>query len=216
MKTHVIIGIAVVSVGALGAALFGPAAAQDSKEPDLSKGSHGVPMDPQQQRELQEYMMNSMAPGPEHERLKAMEGKWRQFVTMAMAPDAPEMQAESTGENRLILGGRFLQGTALGEFMGQPFESLNIMGFDRRHDHYTVVGFDTMGTYYVAAEGKWDDKTQSIRMRGETHDPKIKATERYTMVYKPVSADEYIWEIWFDKHDGGEFRIVHVRNVRMN
>lgn len=215
MRRNMGIGIGALVTGMVGAMWFGSAAAQDSREPDLSKGSHGVEISPEKQREMQEYMMTSMQPCAEHDRLKAMEGSWIQHVTMRMGPDAPEMKVQGSAKNSMVLGGRFLRSEGLGEFMGQPIESLNIMGYDRRYDHYTVVGFDTMGTYYVAAEGKWDDATKSVRMRGSTHDPKIKATENYTMVYKPVSADEYLWEIWFDLPDGGEFCIVRVRNERV-
>ncbi len=214
MRQDLKIGIGAAMACVVGAAWFGSAMAQDSKEPDLSKGSHGVPMDPDKQRELQEYMMSSMGPCEEHDRLKGMEGRWRQTVTYQMDPAQPATTIEGEGTGAMILGGRFLESKSQGSFMGMPFESFSIVGYDRRHEHYTFVGFDTMGTYYVAAEGNWDEETQSIRMRGETHDPKIKSTEKYTMVYKPVNADEYVWEVWFDMPDGSEMRIVHVRNVR--
>ncbi len=164
----------------------------------------GPTMDPAAKQKMIENMMAMMQPGPEHKRLERMVGSWNVVTKYWMEPGAPPKSIDGKSRCEMALGGRFLRCELKGEFEGMPFEALNLIGFDRRTDKYTSVAFDTMGTYYVTAEGEYDTATKSIRMHGQTHDPKLNHTEIYTMVWREVSDDQYVQEVWFKPTPEGQ------------
>ncbi len=75
--------------------------------------------------------------------------------------------------------------------------SLFIIGFDRRHEEYTYVGYDTYGTYYVTASGSYDEETKAITMYGEDEDPVMGVTQKYDFIFRIVSPDKHIGEVVF-------------------
>ena len=66
--------------------------------------SEAKKMSPEEQAMMDKYM-KAAAPGPEHQQMAKMAGKWKLSVTSWMAPDAPPMKSEATSEYRTILGG---------------------------------------------------------------------------------------------------------------
>src|SRR5262245_30082384 len=50
----------------------------------------------------------TMRPGPEHDRLQALAGKWDQEIKYWTEPGKPPMIMKARCENRMILGNRFL------------------------------------------------------------------------------------------------------------
>lgn len=155
---------------------------------------------PQPTPEQLEKMLEPLRPTAAHRDLTQLAGRWTQEVTYAMG--GPPMKASGTVTNRVILGGRFLvsEGTSNNPSgVGDPtVEFMSVYGFDRRTSDYTIVGFDTMGTYYVTAAGK---KTPDglILMAGETleYDASSPSRRKYDMTMKVIDADTYTTEIIF-------------------
>ena len=156
-------------------------------------------------------------PGPEHQRLQALVGKWDQEITVWSKPGAKPMTLKGSCENKMILGGRFLVSESRGNMGAMSVESTHITGFDRRHKKYTVIGLDTFGTYYVTAAGPFDDAKQAVVMYGEDVDP-ILGTQKYDMILRVLNPDKYTIEIVFkDKeHTQGaaEFKAVEITYTR--
>lgn len=180
--------ILALAVAALVAAAFAcPAPAQDGPE------------HPAQDPEMMAKMMAMAQPGPEHEELAKMVGDWEVETHMFMAPGADPMVMTGSGHAEMVLGGRFLQAsTSGGEGTPFPMESISYMGYDRRKGEYTLLGLDTMGTYWVTAAGNWDEECGCISMYGEDEDPVVGATKKYWFNYYPVSEGEFRMEIVFD------------------
>lgn len=116
--------------------------------------------------ELQK-LLDSLRPTTEHKDLAQLEGRWKIEGTFLMG--GPPMKTTGTVTNRMILDGRFLvsEGTSNNPSgFGDPTIGLmTIYGFDRRTSDFTIVAFDTMGTYYVTAAGK-KDANRRIVMAG--------------------------------------------------
>lgn len=212
MKTRDMLGTAAVA-SAVAAMVF--AGEPEKPKDDLSKGTYGNPVSDETKKQAEAEMMANMAPGPRHALLAGMAGRWRCVALHRMDPSQPEAKIEFESEGTMILGGRFLKYEAKGEFFGMPFESLTILGYDRRHEHYTVIGFDTMGTYSVAGEGPFDEATKTLRLKGSTHDPKTGATERYTFVYRDITPDSFVSELWFKTPDDKEMKVVESTCTRV-
>ncbi len=163
-------------------------------------------------------VMELAEPGPEHGRLAALQGSWLASVKIWMEPGAEPILAEGQAENTMILDGRFLESNGSSGEGPMAGESLWIFGFDRRFEKYTVVGFDTWGTYYIGAEGAYNKEDNTIVMYGEDVDPIIGHTQKYDIIVKFVDDETFIWSIVFkDKmHTRGadEFKMVEVTYTR--
>lgn len=161
-----------------------------------------------------------MKPGPEHKQLESLVGGWDLEMKFWMQPGAKPISMKAKGENRMILGGRFLSIESKGGEGAFAMESVIIIGFDRRHKKYTSVGFDTMGTYYVTAAGPYDESKQAIVMQGEDADPVLGHVQKYDMVLRIVSPAKYVTEIIFkdEAHTQGKepFKAVEVTATRRN
>jgi hypothetical protein len=160
-------------------------------------------------------MMELAQPGPEHAELATYAGEWESEVLLTLAPGAEPVREAATATSRMVLGGRFLQMESKGAFMGQPVESLSMLGFDRRHGTWTTVGFDTLGTYWVSASGRRDDDGV-IRMHGRDDDPT--GAQVFYFETRFVSDDEFVSTVNFTQHGGQAydepFRMVEVRYKR--
>jgi hypothetical protein len=142
-------------------------------------------------------LMELGKPGPEHDRLASLVGTWQENVMMRAAPGTEPMTAVGRCTNRMILGGRFLRSECESEDGPRKVEGLIIFGFDRRGGAYTMVGFDTMGTYYITAAGPWDEDREAIVMSGEDEDPVNGFVRRYDLVLRPEGDDRYVTEVYF-------------------
>lgn len=161
--------------------------------------------------EMQMEMMRLAQPGPEHDALTKMVGDWDMSAKMTMPPmpgmdGMPPMESKAKTKQELVLGGRFIRSVAKGSMMGQPVESLSYLGYDRRHDEYVTVGFDTMGTYFVTARGKRGEDG-IIRMHG-TDDDGFGGQE-YTFEIDDSDEDNIVTKVLFSKMGGQTFDPPH-------
>jgi hypothetical protein len=157
-------------------------------------------------------VMELMQPGPEHERLKLFEGEWDMSTRMWM-PGQPEIKTDGTSTNRLILGGRFLEMRAVSKMVGANWESLTILGFDRRHDVFTFVGYDTWGTYYVTASGTYVEEKKKLILSGEDTDPVMGMKQKYSFIYTWTNEDTFTIELVFIDFPGveqKEYRMIEI------
>ena len=176
---------------------------------------------PEQKKAIQQAMLEKMQPAAEHKTLAALEGKWSMDVLYRMG-DGPTMKASGVANNRMILGGRFLESRATSNNPAGPgfgesnVENLAIYGFDRRTGDYTVVGFDTMGTYWVSGAGKMSDG-KSIVMSGETLDDHAGSKEirKYDLVLRVVDPDTYVTEVIFTFASKPDLKLVEITHRRM-
>jgi hypothetical protein len=170
------------------------------------------------QAERMAKTMELMQPGEEHKLLEKMAGTWHMAITIWMEPGSDPLLQNGITKSRMILGGRFLlsEGTSGEGFMSG--QNLGIMGFDRRFGHYTSVGYDTYGTYYVAATGTFDARTRTLTLSGEDYDPVMQHTQVYDFVTRFISDNEYTSAVIFkDEHHtkGGEpFKMVEITFTR--
>jgi hypothetical protein len=142
-------------------------------------------------------MMELAKPGPEHQMLEKMTGTWEQDIKIWMKPGAEPMLMNGKSVNEMILGGRFLKSNVSGGEGEMKMEGLSIMGFDRRHQKFTTVGFDTWGTYYITAAGPYDEETKSIIMYGEDEEVTMGVTQKYDIIVRFVDDNTYVSEVVF-------------------
>lgn len=162
-----------------------------------------------------ENEMKLAMPSDEHKRLAQLAGSWKMEVKVHSAPGAKPMVFEGTAENQIVLGGRFLE-SKTHTTGSMPTETLSIIGFDRRYGRYTYVGYDSQGTYYVTANGKFDTD-DVLTMSGEDTYPGL-GTEKYDFVLRFAGPDKYSVDVVFKNPEmtGGqkEFKAVEISYTR--
>lgn len=196
MKTFVtVLTLSTLALGALAYARRGP---QDAADPAAMAD-----------------MMRLAQPGPEHEELARYAGEWDVAMSFTMMPGAPPMQTTAKAVARSILGKRFLELDTEGSMMGMPVQSKTLLGFDRRHERWTSVGFDTMGTYWVSGQGV-READGVARLHGVDDDPKGKQVYTFELTF--VSADEFTFDVVFTQLGETRFdppnRVVQMRYTR--
>jgi len=157
-------------------------------------------------------------PGPEHELLKRIEGEFDATYRLWGTPGSAPTVFYSETKNRMILGGRFLESySKVTEGMFRV-ESMSYVGFDRRHKKFTTIGMDTFGTYYITAEGTFDEEKSAIVFSGTDEDPVTGITQEFDIILKIISDDEYISEVIFKddvmSQGTGAFRMVEIVSKR--
>ena len=174
--------------------------------------------DSARQAEMMAEYQKLATPGDEHKVLYAMSGVWDQEIKYWPEPGAEPLLSTGTSVNKSILGGRFLQCNAVSGEGELTSQSLTIFGYDRRHQCFTSVGFDTWGTYFVTAAGLYDDSTKTMTLYGEDDDPIWGAIQQYDMVIKMPDKDTYISEVIFKDrfHTQGDdpFKVVEIVSRR--
>lgn len=137
-------------------------------------------------------------PGPEHEALAGYAGTWD--VTVSMGTGASSVEYLGTAENRMTVGGRFLQVEYQAKTEADATEGIFTVGFDSRHQRYTLIAMDSFGTYFVTSQGQLDDQSGKVRMSGTDDDPVMKAmgyTKEFVHVLDLRKPDEFVVEVWF-------------------
>jgi len=100
-------------------------------------------------------------PGPEHEKLKELEGTWDAVMEMG--------GQESKGKTvyKSVNGGLWLLSDHEGELAGMKFEGHGLDGYDQTKKKYVSIWTDSMGTAPMFMEGDYDAKNKMVVFSGE-------------------------------------------------
>ena len=161
----------------------------------------------------QKALLEYMTPGEIHKMLAGSQGDWKAQVTLWMQPGAPPTTSTATEKNEMILGGRYLQSTHKGDFMGMPFEGIGITGYDNAAKKFVTTWIDNMGTGIMTLEGKWDGKSNSIEFKGKTTDPLTGKDMEVREVIKFVDTNNQVMEMYM-KQGGKEYKTMEVKFTR--
>src|SRR5438045_2407752 len=82
--------------------------AQDKAQPAAASAGGAAPQMTAEQKAMMEAWVKNGTPGPQHEKLKALAGKWDADVSMQMDPATPPEKSKGTMTNTSVYEGRFL------------------------------------------------------------------------------------------------------------
>lgn len=100
-------------------------------------------------------------PGAPHKLLASLAGSWVTRSRARTEPGKPPMESIGTCEQKMILGGHYLQQEYAGDMMGEPFTGINLIGYDNHTGKYVSTWVDSMSTgiYYFAGTASADGRT---------------------------------------------------------
>jgi hypothetical protein len=194
-----------VALFAAAALVAGPLAAQDAKKADKP------PMD---EKAAMEMMQKLATPGAGHKKIESWAGTWTAKMTMWMDPTKEPAKSEGTCELKWVLGGRFLQQTYEGQFMGGPFSGEGFTGYDNYKKKYVATWMDTSGTSMLNMSGGFDKAGKTLTMTGKYDDFTSGKTITMRTTTTMPSNDEMRWEMWGPGPDGKDFKMMEIAYTR--
>jgi len=151
-------------------------------------------------------------PGPEHARLKSLEGTWESNIKM-MFPGMPAKESKGTATFKMECGGLWLVGNFVGEYDGKPFQGKELDSYDAGKKKYVGVWVDSMGTLPMISEGTYDKEKKRLTMTAEYPSPDGKPT-KYTMVTDYKDDDNMVWSMSVPGKDGKDTVIMTITYKR--
>jgi hypothetical protein len=164
--------------------------------------------------QMMEQMMALAAPSEAHKTLEVMAGTWMTKVKMWMDPAAPPQESEGTSENRMVLGGRWLEQRYEGTFMGGPFSGLGLTGYDNYKKQYVGMWMDTASTSSMTTTGTASADGKSMTFVGSMDDPMTGGKTEMKEVVTIVDADHHNFEMWMSGPDGKMHKAMEIQYVR--
>lgn len=137
-------------------------------------------------------------PGPEHARLKKMEGIWDAVMTEA---DGKKTKGEMI--YKMECGGLWLASDFKSTHMGQPFHGKGLDSYDAAKKKYVGVWVDSFLTTPLIVEGTYDDKTKTSTSTGEASGPDGKPM-KMKMITRHTDDDHETFEMYMVGPDGKE------------
>jgi len=147
-------------------------------------------------------------PGPEHARLKKLEGTWDAVMT---EPDGKKTKGEMT--YKMECGGLWLCSDFKGEHMGKPFHGKGLDSYDPAAKKYVGVWVDSWITSPLRVEGTYDEKTKTATSTGECNGPDGKPM-KMKMVTKTIDDDHETFEMYMIGPDGKEMKGATIEYTR--
>ncbi len=200
-------GTRILPLSALIAVLFVPAfGGQETK-----KAAAPPPMD---EKAAMEMMMKLATPGEAHKKLDVLVGTWNAKNSMWMDPTKPPQVSEGVGENKWILGGRFLEQRFEGTMMNMPFSGIGYTGYDNYKKRYVGTWMDTAGTAMMNSSGTFDATGKVLRTTSRMDDFTTGKVVTIRSTLAIVSKDEVRMEMFGPGPDGKEFKMMQIVYTR--
>lgn len=175
------------------AAPTGDKAAVKPAEPASPPG-----MDPKAMAAMEAYAK----PGPEHAKLKALEGTWDAKITMWMDPKAPPMEMSGKTENKMVMD-RYLQQQFTGDMGGMPFQGMGIVAYNNVLKKYQSTWIDNMGTGVITGEGTADKDGKTLTFTLVSTDAMKGKNVKMKDVWK-IEGNSITTEMWAPPPKGGK------------
>jgi hypothetical protein len=142
--------------------------------------------------------MATMKPGPAHERLGELLGKYEVTTRMTMGgPGAPPMETKAESEVSWFVNGKWLQSKSTGTgFDGKPLTSMWILGYDNFKERYVMVMLDSMQTCVSTAMGLFDQSGDNLILWGTIDEPMTPEQDKMVKyVFRGFGKDSSTFEI---------------------
>jgi len=205
--------VVIVAAGALvWAAEEKSSKAADEKSARPAAAAAGADMpDP---AKMMETMMKLGTPGPQHERLKALAGKWDAEVTVQMMPGMPEEKSKGTEVDEVLWEGRYLETSFTGDFNGMPFKGHGLWGYDNAKQKYISLWIDSMSTMVMSAEGTPDESGKIITVKCDTTCPMTGKPMAVRAVLTLNDPDHHTYESFASLDGGPEHKSMTIKYSR--
>jgi hypothetical protein len=162
---------------------------------------------------MMEVYTKLATPGAPHKVLASMEGSWNAKTKFWMEPNKPPTESTGTCQQKMILGGRFLQQEFTGDMMESPFTGIGVTGYDNHTRKYVSTWMDSMGTAILVFEGTASADGKTITQESRYDDP-IKGPLKWRSVIKIVDDNTHVFEMYETDKRGKEEKMMEITYAR--
>ncbi len=166
------------------------------------------------QEEMMKAWMAAATPGEGHKKLEPLVGSFDMKVTSWMAPGTPAEETAGSSENRWILGNRFVEQSATGTMMGQPYSGVGYTGYDNYKKKYVGAWMDSMGTTIMTSTGTMDASGKKLTSWSVVDDVVAKKPAKYRSVLTILDNDHHKFEMFGPGPDGKSFKALEISYTR--
>lgn len=153
-------------------------------------------------------------PSKAHEMLAKDTGTWDAEMTFWM-PESPEPQkAKSVAEYKMILGGKYQEGTYKGDMFGMSFEGRGMTAYDNAAKEYITTWVDNMGTGMLVSRGQYDEASKSITFNGAMADPVTGKEKKVKEIITYIDDNTQKMEMFDIDANGKEFKSMEILSKR--
>jgi hypothetical protein len=145
--------------------------------------------------EMVEVYRKLGTPGEPHGVLATMVGSWNARVKSWSVPDKPPMESSGVCEQKMVLGGRFLQQDFIGDMMGTTFTGIGFTGCDNHSGKYLSTWMDSMGTGILFFEGTSSADGKTITQENRHNDP-VRGPMTWRSVTRIVDDNTWVFEMY--------------------
>ena len=164
--------------------------------------------------EKYDLWQKASTPGPFHQKLQALIGKWDTAVTLRTEPDALAQVSRGFAECTWILGGRFVQESYHGVLAEMPFIGFGLLGYDNVLSRYVSIWADSFGTGLLVSTGEVDADAKVLTLTGSFQDPLSGATKQARTVTRIIDNDHHLFEMYETDETGGEQKSLQISYSR--
>ncbi len=166
------------------------------------------------QDKMMKAYMKMMAPNKNHEMFKKYVGEWIVTTTAWMQPGAEPVVSQNSAKIEVIMGGRFMKMDFTGAMFGQPFEGLQIVGYDNTQEKFVTFWIDSLSTAFYLQTGTLDETGKVLNETGEWLDPMTGGTIKVRAKTELINDNEIHYEMYMTGPDGKEFKSLDNRMTR--
>jgi len=188
-------------------------AAEESGAAGAGAGTAAAKKAPSQE-EMMAAMMKAATPGPEHLKLKSLEGKFTADVTMT-DPTGKEEKSTGSMKNEMILGGRYLKQDYSGTMMGMPFKGGGLVGYDNVKKKYTMLWVDELSTQMMISEGAFDESAKTLTTTCSMVCPGDDAKKNFKQVVTWADDDHHTFDMYEVTPEGKENKCLTIKYTRV-
>jgi len=152
-------------------------------------------------------------PGAPHKVLASLVGSWKTKVKSWCDPNTGPMESTGTSEQKMLLGGRFLEQEFSGEMMGSPFTGIGVTGYDNHTRKYVSTWIDSMGTAILVFEGTVSADGRTITQESHYDDP-IRGPVKWRSVTRIIDNDTNTFEMYATYKEGKEEKMMEITYTR--
>ncbi len=154
-------------------------------------------------QKMMETYKKFATPGKQHKLFARLEGSWTTHTKAWMGPDEPPIEGTGTCEQRMLLGGRYLQQEYTGDMMGEKFSGINVIGYDNFTKKYVSTWIDSMSSGIYCFEGTASEDGRTITQEACYDDP-VRGAMTWRSISRIVDDDTMEYEMYLIPKDGKE------------
>jgi hypothetical protein len=146
-------------------------------------------------------------PGPEHEKIKELEGTWDAVMDMG------GQKSKATAVYKSICNGMWMESNFEGDIGGSKFQGHGLDGYNLQKKKYVGIWVDSMSSAPLHFEGEYDTKSKLLVMIGESVGPDGKP-HKFKNTTETKDKDHFIFKMHMVDSEGKETLVFSIDYMR--